>query len=112
VGKVYQEADALNELNTLERQYISATERHLEQGNALQIAYLLHALDREIENLVREGRNLKLQGKLDLKVYQILVTGYCQLGRKVLEISERNGFGEQVKSYYEALRFMRLRGSQ
>lgn len=100
----YSSEDALRELKELESAIMARTEGLLKDKNYREVASLLISIDNEIYQTEREARRLRLTGKLDYKVYKTLIEGYAELQRQIIELSEKHGLENDVKSFYHFLR--------
>lgn len=100
----YTVKDALEELNELRNRLQSKVDQLLSKREVEKVAYLLFSLEKEVAEIEKEARRLRLKGELDLGVYRTLVKGYHEFMRFILEESTKHGVERDVKNYYACLR--------
>jgi len=104
----YTKDDVLNELYELEANLLEKADKLLKAKNFDGVAGLLVLLDNEIYETEREARRLRLEGKLEVKVYKTLMDGYHSLSEKIAEGASKHGLCDQVKSIYYFHRYQML----
>jgi hypothetical protein len=96
----YTTKEAVSELKQVEIDAMRRVKACLE-GNAYdEIVNLLLDIDAEIELIVNESRRLRLQGKLDVNIFNIMVKGYSDIKERVFDLLNRYGLLKEIRSLY------------
>lgn len=106
----YTVKDALQELEEIRLNLESRVDELITKRDAEGIAYLLFSLRKEIDEIEREARRLRLKGELDLNIYRTLISGYQELTNHIMKESDRRGLREEVRSFYTFLLVESSRG--
>ncbi len=96
----YTQSEAVDELKQIEVDMMRRVRTCLEGKACDEIISSLLDIDKEIELVLNESRRLRLQGKLDVNVFNILVKGYSDIKEKIFDLSSQYGFLKQVRSLY------------
>ncbi|MFY3739714.1 MAG: hypothetical protein HMLIMOIP_000133 [Candidatus Nitrosomirales archaeon] len=97
---IYTEKKAAGELKQVEDDTIRKARAYLEGKAYDEIITLLLSIDREIELISGESRKLRLEGRLDVSIFNILMKGYCDIKEKVFDLSNQYGLSKEVRSLY------------
>ncbi len=84
----YTAKEAASELKQVEIDSIQKFRAYLEARAYDEIVDLLLGIDDEIELIVKESRRLRLQGKLDVNVFNVLIKGYSEIKEKIFDLSD------------------------
>ena len=96
----YTVQEAQRELKGVGHDVFENVRNHLEAGEWREIVQILLDLDNEVDLIIKEARRLRLQGKLDLEIYSILIDGYSNLKERIFELAGEHGVLKQVRSLY------------
>jgi hypothetical protein len=96
----YTSKDARKEVEQLAQAIIKRASHCLETEDCRELVGILLELDNESAMLALEARRLRLEGKLDLKIYSTLSDGYAGIKERVLDLAGRYGVLRQVRSLY------------
>ncbi|MGH9934415.1 MAG: hypothetical protein ACRD3Z_04780 [Nitrososphaerales archaeon] len=97
---VYTQKNATAELKQAEADTLQRTRVYMEAKAYDEIINLLLNIDREIELILSESRKLRLEGKLDVGIFSVLMKGYCGIKEKILELSNQYGLSKEVRGLY------------
>ena len=96
----YTVQEAQRELKGVWHDVFENVRNHLEAGEWREVVQILLDLDNEVDLIIKEARRLRLQGKLDLEIYSILINGYSNLRERIFELAGEHGVLKHVKSLY------------
>lgn len=97
---IYTEKRAAGELKQVEDDTIRKARAYLEGKAYDEIIHLLLSIDREIELISNESHKLRLQGKLDVSIFNVLMKGYCDIKEKIFDLSNQYGLSKEVRGLY------------
>ncbi len=97
---IYTEKRAAGELKQVEDDTIRKARAYLEGKAYDEIISLILSIDREIELISSESRKLRLEGKLDVSIFNILMKGYCDIKEKIFDLSNQYGLSKEVRGLY------------
>ncbi|GEM_PF-2997028 len=96
----YTQKTAAAEVKQVEEATLRRGRDYLEAKSYDEIINLLLNMDREIELISSESRKLRLEGKLDLDIFNILMKGYCGIKEKIFDLSNQYGLSKEVRGLY------------
>ncbi len=88
------------ELKQVEIDAMQKARAYLEARAYDEIVNLLLGTDEEIELIVSESRRLKLQGKLDVSIFNTLIKGYSDIKEGIFDLSNQYGLFKEIRSLY------------
>lgn len=97
---VYTQKRAAAELKQVEDATLLKARAYLEAKAYDETINLLLNIDREIELISNESRKLRLQGKLDIDIFNVLMKGYCDIKEKIFDLSKQCGVSKEVRGLY------------
>jgi hypothetical protein len=104
-GTLYAVGEAQVELKTLEQNTVDRARNHLELREPGAVVSILLDLDNEVDLIMKESRRLRLEGKLNVNIYNVLIDGYSHIKEKVYELAGQYGFLKEVRSLYNFNRY-------
>jgi len=96
----YSAKEAIRELKRVEIDAIEKARNYLEAKKYEDVVSILLDLDKEIDLLTYEARRLKLQGKLDVNIYGVLITGYADIKEKIFDLTDQHGILKEIRNLY------------
>ena len=96
----YTSKEAIDELKQTEIDAMQKARTCLEGKAYDEVVNLLLGIDEEIELIVSESRRLRLQGKLDVNIFNTLIKGYSEIKEKIFDLSNRYGLLKEIRSLY------------
>jgi hypothetical protein len=96
----YTQKKAAGELKQVEDDTLEKAGAYLEAKAYDEIISLLLSIDKEIELISSESRKLRLQGKLDVSIFNIMMKGYCGIKEKIFDLSNQYGLSKEVRGLY------------
>lgn len=96
----YTRKDAIGELRQVEIDVMQKARACLEAKAYDEIVSLLLGIDEEVMLTVSESRRLRLQGKLDVNIFNVLIKGYSDIKEKIFDLSDQYGLLKEVRSLY------------
>jgi len=96
----YTQKEAIGELKQAEIDIILKARACLEARIYDEVVSLLLGIDDEIEQIVSESRRLKLQGKLDVNIFNTLIKGYSDIKERIFDLSDEHGLLKEIRSLY------------
>lgn len=96
----YSAREAMRELKGVEIDAIEKARSYLEAKKYEGVISILFDLDKEIDLLTSEARRLKLQGRLDVKIYGVLITGYADIKEKIFDLTDQHRILKEIRNLY------------
>ncbi len=96
----YTQKKAADELKQIEDNTLQKVRAYMEAKAYDEIISLLLGIDKEVELISSESRKLRLQGKLDVSIFNVLMKGYCDIKEKVFDLSNQYGLSKEVRGLY------------
>jgi hypothetical protein len=96
----YTVKKAADELKQVEDDTLQKAKAYMEAKAYDEIISLLLNIDKEIELISNESRKLRLEGKLDLNIFNTLMKGHCDIREKIFDLSNRYGISKEVRGLY------------
>ncbi len=96
----YTAKEAASELKQIEINALQKFRACLETRAYDEIVNLLLGIDEEVTLTVSESRRLRLQGKLDVNIFNVLIKGYSDIKEKIFDLSDQYGLLKEVRSLY------------
>ena len=97
---VYTQKKAADELKLIEADTLQKARAYMEAKAYDEIINLLLNIDKEIELISNESCKLRLQGKLDTDIFNILMKGYCDIKEKIFDLSREYKVSKEVRGLY------------
>ena len=97
---VYTQKKAAGELKQIEDDTLRKARAYMEVKAYDEIISLLLNMDKEIELISGESLKLRLQGKLDIDIFNVLMKGYCDIKEKIFDLSNQYGLSKEIKGLY------------
>ncbi|MGH9921449.1 MAG: hypothetical protein ACRD38_01715 [Nitrososphaerales archaeon] len=97
---IYTQKKATGELKQMEDDTLQKARDYMEAKAYDEIINLLSSIDKEIELISSDSRKLRLQGKLDVSIFNVLMKGYCDIKEKVFNLSSQYGLSKEVRGLY------------
>ena len=96
----YTQKKASSELKQIEDDTLQKAREYLEAKAYDEIISLLLTIDKEIELISSDSRKLKLQGKLDVSIFNVLMKGYCDVKEKIFDLSNQYRLSKPIRGLY------------
>lgn len=84
----------------MEHDVFENVRNYLESGEWREVVQILLDVDNEVDLIIKEARRLRLQGKLDLEIYSVLINGYSNVRERIYELAGEHGVLKQVRGLY------------
>ena len=97
---VYTQKKAAGELKQVEDDTLRKARAYMEAKAYDEIISLLLNMDKEIELISGESLKLRLQGKLDIDIFNVLMKGYCDIKEKIFDLSNQYGLSKEIRGLY------------
>lgn len=88
------------ELKKVEHDAVEGARKYFESGKVGEVVCILLDLDNEVDLIVKEGRRLRLEGKLDMSIYNVLIDGYSHTKERIYKVAEHYGYFKQISSLH------------
>jgi len=101
----YDAKTAILELDLIESKLMEKAEKYLESNNSFEVTKIYSLVRKELYNIDKDARRLKLTGELDSEMYGVMSEGYRDIGIRLIRISHEYSLGNKVLKIHDTIRF-------
>ena len=100
----YNVQTAMQEFDRLSEKVMQKVEFHLERSNSFEVAKIYSLVKNELYKTGEDARSLKLAGKLDVEMYDVMSNSCIDIGKQIILLSHEYSLGNKVCEIYNVIR--------